>query len=153
MAYTILSAAYANPEKTAALIITKEVAAKVVSLADTPDIWSEMLAWGEPAEYEAPTMPVPSFISDRQFAQCLAARGLITEQEAEDWVGPGTVPLAILSLVNALPAADRFAARMLLRGATRFERSHPLVEQIGSLMTPPWTLEQLDAFWKEAASL
>lgn len=58
MTYTITSAAYANAEHTAAVIMTREAAAVLVSERDTPDLWKQMLDWGAPAEYVAPERPV-----------------------------------------------------------------------------------------------
>ena len=43
MTYTILSAVYANPEHTSAVIFTKEAAAVLISEKDTPKEWREML--------------------------------------------------------------------------------------------------------------
>jgi hypothetical protein len=95
--------------------------------------------------------PAPAAISDRQFAQGLAAAGMISEAEAEEWVGPGIVPAVLLALVEGLPDGGRFAARMLLRGATSFERSHPLTNVLAAAYG--WTAEQTDQFWRECALL
>ena len=95
----------------------------------------------------------PVDISDRQFAQGLAELGLISEAEAEEWVAAGTLPPALVALVDQLPEGERFAARMLLRGATRFEVGHPLAEALGLLATPPWTPEARAAFWWHCATL
>lgn len=48
MSYTILSARYANAENTAAVLMTLEAGAVLVSLVDTPDMWAEMLASIQP---------------------------------------------------------------------------------------------------------
>lgn len=95
--------------------------------------------------------PPPHNISDRQFVQGLAVAGLITEAEAEEWVGPGTVPAGLLALVDALPEPDRFAARMLLRGATTFDRYHPLVDTLST--SYEWSSAQTDEFWRMCATL
>lgn len=154
MSYTFVSARYGNPQHTAAVAITEEAGAVAMSEIDTPEAWAALLSSGkEIASYAEPPALTPDEISDRQFAQCLAARGIISEQEAENWVGPGIVPAPMLALVDKLPQTERFAARMLLRGATRFQRKHPIVEQIGSLSLPPWTPDDLDTFWREAAAL
>ncbi len=100
---------------------------------------------------QAIVIPPVKIISDRQFAQGLAVAGLITEAEAEDWVGPGTVPDVLLNLINSLPEEVRFAARMLLRGATQFERSHPLTEILGGAYG--WSPEETDDFWRACAAL
>lgn len=56
--YTITSASYANAEHTAAVIMTREAAAVLVSERDTPDLWKAMLAWGAPQTY-TPAAPSP----------------------------------------------------------------------------------------------
>jgi len=57
MIYTITSASYANAERTAAVIMTKEAAAVLVSERDTPALWEQMLAWGKPKAYAPPPPP------------------------------------------------------------------------------------------------
>lgn len=151
MAYTILSAAYANSDNTAAVVMTKESAAVLLSVFDTPKEWAAMLKWGTPSGFVPPPDPVPEWISDRQFAQGLAMSGLITEAEAEEWVGPGVVPGALMAFVDALPEEQQFAARMLLRGATQFERDHPLTEAFGVMQG--WSAAQVDQFWQDCDKL
>ena len=96
--------------------------------------------------------PVPDEISDRQFAQQLAILGVITEQQAEDWAARGDLPPAMLTAVGALPDdGTRFAARMLLRAATTYNRSHPMVATLGVMLG--YTSGQLDDLWRAAAAL
>lgn len=90
-------------------------------------------------------------ISDRQFFQALAVLGEISETEALDAVGPGIIPPAMDTLIDQLPQDQRFPARMLIRGATRYERQHPIADLIRSLYG--WTIEQADDFWRFAATL
>lgn len=97
--------------------------------------------------------PVIADISDRQFAQGLAELGLISEADAEEWVAAGTLPPALMALVDQLPAEERFPARMLLRGATRLEFNHPLAKASAQLAVPPWTTEARAAFWRHCATL
>ncbi len=124
-------AVYANPQGT-----TEPVP------ADDP----EVMAFLNPP-------PPPEDISDRQFAQGLTELGLIAEDEAEEWVASGVLPAAILDLVGQLPEAERFAARMLLRGATKFEFAHPLAEAFAQLSSPPWSTEARADFWRHCATL
>lgn len=56
---TITAAAYANPERTAAVIQTAEAGAVAISAADTPAVWAQMLARGGVAAYQPP--PGPSY--------------------------------------------------------------------------------------------
>lgn len=51
MTYTILSAAYANAEQTAAVLQTQEAGAVLASERDTPALWAQMLAVTQPAPY------------------------------------------------------------------------------------------------------
>lgn len=98
-----------------------------------------------------PVPHVPSEISDRQFFQELANMELITEEEAEDAVASGVVPAAMLALVNLLPQEQRFPARMLLKGATKFERSHPITDTIGQMYG--MDSAALDDLWRRASAL
>lgn len=57
----------------------------------------------------------------------------------------------MLALIDARPQAQRFGDRMMLKGATVFERHHPLMVTIGALYG--WTEEQIDHFFQDAAAL
>lgn len=57
MTYTIISAAYANDGNSAAILMTEEAAAVLISAVDTPEEWVAMLAWGEPSAYVPPPPP------------------------------------------------------------------------------------------------
>lgn len=150
MIYTFLSARYANDEHTAAVAITVEASALVLSIEDNPDEWASLHDWGEPAAYEAPPA-VFLDISDRQFFQQLAIDGEITEAEALAAVATGTVPAALAAVIAALPSPDQFAANMFLQGATTFERNHPMTVALAGLMG--WDDEMLGALWTAAAQL
>jgi hypothetical protein len=110
-----------------------------------------------PDDFLGPEVPNPIVItplppvSDRQFFQALAIRGHITEDEALDAVGPGIIPAAMLALIEQLPAEQQFGAKMLIRGATIYERNNALAGLIGSLYG--WDDEALDEFWTFAATL
>ena len=100
----------------------------------------------------APPPEVPTSISDRQFAQVLAMDGLITEDDALAWVKVGTVPAQLQGLVDAIPDEDtKFAANMLLGGATEFNRNHPMVAQLGAGLQ--MTSAQIDDIWRVGATL
>ncbi len=105
---------------------------------------------GQLAAREAPAAELPA-ISDRQFFQALALAGAITADEALAAVMTGRLPAAIEAAVSALPAAERFAARMLLSGATAFERGHPMVARLGAAIG--YDAAALDALWHRAAAL
>lgn len=99
----------------------------------------------------APPAAAPATISDRQFFQALAQAGAITADEALAAVMTGRLPAAIEAAVSALPEAQQFAARMLLSGATAFERGHPMVAQLGAALG--YDDKALDALWSAAAAL
>lgn len=96
-----------------------------------------------------PYEPVPEEISDRQFAQELAIRGIITENEALAWAGAGTLPAAMMAAINKLPADQRFAAKMSLASATTYRRSHPLANMLGALLG--YDAAEVDDLWRAAA--
>ena len=100
---------------------------------------------------DAPPPAVPFSISDRQFFQQLSVQEIITEQEAEDAVATGTIPAAMLALVELLPEQARFSARMILKGATVFERGHEMTDTIGWLYG--WSEGQTDDLFRAAAVL
>ncbi|MEN3236442.1 MULTISPECIES: hypothetical protein [Methylobacterium] len=106
---------------------------------------------GQLAAREAPAADVLPAISDRQFFQALAQAGAITADEALAAVMTGRLPAAIEAAVSALPEAERFAARMLLSGATAFERGHPMVARLGAAIG--YDAAALDALWQAAAAL
>ncbi|KMO39179.1 hypothetical protein VQ02_10415 [Methylobacterium variabile] len=93
----------------------------------------------------------PAPISDRQFFQALAMAGAIGPDEALAAVMTGVLPGRIEAAVAALPAAEQFAARMLLSGATTFERGHPMVAQLGAALG--YDAAALDGLWSAAAAL
>ena len=113
----------------------------------------ENFVWdGEKWAPSGPPAPVaPETISDRQFFQALANRQLITKAEALAAVSVGTLPAAMDALLAGMSEDDEFAARMLLQGATQFNRSHPLTQAFGAGfgMTPT----QIDELWIEAEAL
>jgi hypothetical protein len=116
--------------------------------------YAEYRRWvldGGIAAVEAAPRIIPPPISDRQFAQGLAERGLISNAEALAWVGPGTLPQAFVSFLGSLPPSDRFAAEIVLTGATEFRRDHPMVEAFGAMAG--MDLESLDQFWLHCATL
>ena len=101
---------------------------------------------------EVPLPPVPQIISDRQFFQQAAVLSLITQAEALAAVQTGAIPAMLQTVVDELPDADtRFAATMLLAGATQFERNHPLTVEVGVHLG--LTTAQVDDFFIAAAQL
>jgi hypothetical protein len=110
----------------------------------------------EEATFEAAlpveTPLVPPVISDRQFFQALAEMGFITLAEALAAVKTGEIPVEFQALIASLPSEeDRFAAEMLMSGATQFNRSHPLTLAFGA--SKGWTSEDIDELFVLAASM
>jgi hypothetical protein len=101
--------------------------------------------------FEPPPEPVPNNISDRQFFHILAVDGLITEAEALAAVKTGDAPAAFETFIASLSEGERFHARMLLEGATTFERDHPLTDAFGSMYG--MTSDEIDDLWRRAAAL
>lgn len=92
----------------------------------------------------------PTPISPRQFYIGLADEGEITQAEALAAI-KGTIPAALLSLIEQLPEANQFPAKMKITGAVEFERDDTLTEAIRVLYE--WTPEQTDTFWTACAAL
>lgn len=91
-------------------------------------------------------------ISDRQFAQGLATRGITTKAEALAFVQTGAIPSAMQAIIDGIADEDeRFEAELLISGATSFQREHPLTEAIGAAYG--WDSAEIDEFWAECAAL
>lgn len=111
-----------------------------------------LAAGNEPEPYVPAPNPVPTVISDRQFFQALALSGQITQEEALAAVSTGAIPEVIRHYIDSISDPnEQFAARMLLSGATQFERHHPLVARFGYALG--WSDEQIDELWRTAAAL
>lgn len=126
-----------------------------------PANWAE--AWGPedfarfgvtvedaPAPEPSPPEP-PAIISDRQFFQQLAVMGQITEDEALAAVMTGAIPAALEAFIGTLPPEQQFPARMLLSGATTFDRFHPMTALLAQGMG--WTQQQIEQLWAAASLL
>lgn len=105
---------------------------------------------GLPDPYVAPPPVVPQSISDRQFYQQLAIQGIISEADALA-ANAAVIPPALLSIIDAMPPAEQFGVKMIVSGATTFERNNPLTIQIG--IAHGWSAAQIDAFFIAAAAL
>lgn len=98
-----------------------------------------------------PSEQVPSVISDRQFFQQLAIDDLITEEEALDAVGPGIIPEAMSNLIGQLPYDLQFGAKMMISGATIFDRGNELANIIKDIYN--WSDDDMDKFWIRSSKL
>lgn len=103
---------------------------------------------------ETQAIPPPPLapLSRRQFFQVAAMMGLITHDEALAAVQHGTIPAVLDNFVNQIEDPDqKFAAQMLIAGASEFERHHPLTEQFGGYLN--LSAEQLDHMWQLGGQL
>lgn len=118
--------------------------------------WEEYQTWlsegNTPEEPETETPTVPLTISDRQFFQQAAILGIISQPEALAAVQTGTIPPVLQSIVDGIQdPTEKFAATMLLAGATVFERNHPFTNAVGAALG--WSNEQIDQFFIAASNL
>ena len=90
-------------------------------------------------------------VSDRQFAQAVANLGWITRDEAIEFVSAGALPAALAAGLAALPADQRFAVEIKLRGSTEFHRSAPETNAVGQIFGKD--ADDLDEAFELAATL
>jgi hypothetical protein len=125
-------------------------------LADGTPVMIESI--GDPTKFDPPLRskappPEPSkpvSISRRQFFQQLAINTVISEADALK-AQAGVIPPAMDALIAAMPEDRQFSARMLVAGAANFNRTDPLVAEIGAAYK--WTSAQIDKLWADAAKL
>jgi hypothetical protein len=113
---------------------------------DTPTV---ALADNDPSVVAYLAPPIPE-ISDRQFFQQLAVQGIISQQDAL-LANAAVIPAPLLTLIEAMPAGQQFAAKMIVSGSVIFHRNHPLSIAIGTAYG--MSSAQIDAFFKAAALL
>lgn len=109
-----------------------------------------VLSW----EAERLRAATPQSISDRQFFHALWKQNHITFEEAMAAVQTGTMPQTIVDFLAMLDQYDPEGAndaRVLLAGATTFDRDHYLTPVFGSMYN--LNNDQIDALWRFAASL
>lgn len=94
--------------------------------------------------------PVPQSISDRQFFQQLAISGIITKDDALA-SNAAVIPLPLLAIISQMPEEQQFNAKMIISGATIYNRMDPLTLSIGAAYG--WTSEQIDDFFRAASLL
>jgi len=100
-------------------------------------VYVQALAMG-PAPYVAPPPLPPGPLTRRQLRLGLLANGITTAQ----------VEAAIAAIPNEI---ERETAQIEWADASQYERTHPLVDQIGAAMS--LSSEQIDAMWMAAAAL
>lgn len=89
--------------------------------------------------------PVPASITFAQLLIGLVAEGWITEAEGEGWL-TGTLPAAVVAVINTLPADQRFAAKARALRPSEVLRADPLVAAMAAAAGK--TEAQLDDFFR-----
>lgn len=87
------------------------------------------------------------------FAQLLiglVTEAWITEAEGEAWLS-GTLPTAVLTVIDALPVEQRFAAKARALRPSQVLRSDPLVAAMGAAAGK--TSAEVDAFFQTYAGV
>lgn len=106
----------------------------------------------EPAPHVAqPTPPAP--VPNLSFAQLLiglVTEAWITEADGEAWLA-GTLPTAVLTVIDGLPAEQRFAAKARALRPSQVLRSDPLVAAMGTAAGK--TAEEIDTFFRTYAQV
>lgn len=97
-----------------------------------------------------PAPPVPHSISFAQLLIGLVTEQWITEPEGEAWLA-GTLPNAVLLVIDGLPANQRFAAKARALRPSEVLRSDPLVAAMGTAAGK--TEVEIDAFFTTYAGV
>ena len=93
MSYTILTAKYANADRTAAVITTQESGAVAVSQQDRPNLWEMLLVW-----IAAGNTPEPADVPSAEEIAAAARKALDDQERLQ-----AKADAIILALVNATP--------------------------------------------------
>lgn len=96
------------------------------------------------------TVPVPQEISFAQLLIGVVSEGWITESEGQSWLS-GTLPSAVLSLIDNLPVEQRFAAKVRAIRPSTIIRNDPFVVAMG--FAAGKTTEEMDKFFQTYANL
>lgn len=105
------------------------------------------LRW-DGADFAPAPPPIPPTVSRTQIAQGFAQIGVMSEADAEEWVGANVLPSALVGLIAGLPAAEQFPARLKLRGDSIFRYDDPLMRAVIGLAGGDPT-----QFWRNCAAL
>jgi hypothetical protein len=99
---------------------------------------------------EPPPAPVPASISFAQLLIGLVTEQWITEAEGEAWLS-GTLPGAVLLVIESLPTEQRFAAKARALRPSEVLRGDPLVEAMGTAAGK--TEAEIDTFFQTYAGV
>ena len=110
----------------------------------------DAIASGEPVGTPpAPIIPIPN-LSFSQLLIGLVTEGWITEADGEAWLS-GTLPAAVLSVINNLPIEQRFPAKARALQPSVVIRSDALVIAMGAAAGK--TDEDIDSFFNTYAAV
>lgn len=98
---------------------------------------------------EPPAAPVPN-LSFAQLLIGLVTEAWITEADGEAWLA-GTLPLAVLTVIDSLPVEQRFAAKARALRPSEVLRADPLVTAMGTAAGK--TEAEIDAFFTTYAGV
>lgn len=126
MPYTFLSASYANPDHTAALAVTAEVAAKIVSAKDTPEAWEALHASGVAI---GPYVPLPAPLRTELYKTEIIER--MTDAELE--------------VFDAELSAAPLRKRLMWRDCVTVLATSPLFAELRGGMTVSFGAERAEA--------
>jgi len=94
--------------------------------------------------------PVPQFITFPQLLIGLVTEAWITEAEGEAWLA-GTLPFAVLTVIDGLPEGQRFAAKARALRPSEVLRNDPLVASMGTAAGK--TAAEIDTFFQTYAQV
>jgi hypothetical protein len=117
--------------------------------ADTRNRWLWTPA-GSLTVGDASLAPVPASISFAQLLIGLVTEQWITEAEGEGWLA-GTLPMAVLLVIDSLPTGARFAAKARAIRPSEVLRSDPLVAAMGTAAGK--TEAEIDTFFRTYAGV
>lgn len=102
------------------------------------------------SEWIMPPAPVPASLSFAQLLIGLVTEQWISEEEGEAWLA-GTLPAAVLAVIESLPAEYRFAAKARAIRPSEVLRSDPLVAAMSAAAGK--TEEDLNNFFRTYAGV
>lgn len=122
---------------------------------------------GSVTDYVPDPEPVPAVVTALQFITAAAVpqdeypealrpatpreTGWITEAEAEAWGAANALPAVVVAVIDSLPTAERFPARMKALRMTSVSRTEPLI--VAAVTALGGDSEDADALFHFAATL
>lgn len=140
--------AYADDDHT---IILGEANGVRYSIPVGSDRHAALVAQGiEIAAYVAPPPPVPSSITMRQLLIGLQADAWITSPEAVAWAARTALPANVQAVIDAMPEAERPAARITVFTMSAAYRDDPMLLAAAQAAMPDATPDEIAAALDDA---